>query len=328
MQVTYPLQSLGAGSTTALALEQFSGMVLGNFEMLSKVWPFVQKRYIQSGNSVQFPAIADLGTSEHTPGEELEGGNEPFSEERTVPIDSRELVAHCWIPRTQEFLSHFDVRQAYAVRAAKAIARTIDSRALRMIALGARQAARGNDAFPSGCRVRRGGGETIAIYTADAAGSLLLESDLAELGQQMDDRNISRDMRIAFVPPYLERVASFNANATSRDYTDLNPNARTKFRVRTLGGFDLIPTTQMSFPTSAIVTGESAYQGNFSKTAVLAIGDPMAIGAALFGGIDPFGPEWHTKNRATLVGAAYFGGIKWTVPEACGEIYTSASSWP
>ena len=73
-------------------------------------------------------------------------------------------------------------------------------------------------------------------------------------------------------------------------------------------------------PSTNVTTGQVAYQGNFTKTVMLLSGHPTSVSTVIFGGVVPFGPEWHTEYISWLLGAKVLKGSNWTRPEACGEI--------
>lgn len=325
--LTHPLQSGGTGSELALAIEQFSGTVLTTFEQKSKFWPMIAKRRLTSGNSVQFPAIGTMGTIEHTPGEDVPSGGDPLSEERTVPVDNKQILAPAWISNVDEFISHFATRQTYAMEAASAVQRTIDSRAARMIALGARQAARFSNTFPSGVLIQRAAAFATA-YPISAAGAVNVEADLGTAAQKLDERNIPREGRIAWVSPHIMNVLSQSARVVNRDYSTLNQDGAVKQMVPVVADFQIHMTNVLT--TTGIgnfTTGEAAYQGNFLSTAILAVGHSQAIGAVEFSGVVSEGPEYHMEKQASLLLAKWFGGIKWLRPEACVEIYANATPY-
>lgn len=322
---TAPMQSLGTGSDVALAIKKFGGLVLMSFDQVSAFWPNIAKQTITEGNSFQFPAIGRMGTIDHTPGEDLPGGGEPLSEERTIPVDDKEVVGHAWVTKVQKNISHFDVLNPYAMEAAKGIARTIDSRTARMICLGARQAARGGGAFSSGNLVRQNYADVTTGFSADSTGADRLYDSLLQIGQGFKDRNVDGEY-VAYLTPYMYRVALNSTKLTSRDYAEVNKDAMAKGKIYYLAGFRLVESNVFSTGFN-MTTGPSAYRGDFRYTAVVCTGHNEAAGAVTFGDIDPFGPTWYDHKRSWLLGAAWFGGIKWLRPEACGEIYCSTTAY-
>jgi hypothetical protein len=322
--LTHPLQSGGTGSELALAIEQFSGTVLTTFEQLSKFWPMIAKRRLVSGNSVQFPAIGTMGTIEHTPGEDVPSGGDPLSEERVIPVDNKQILASAWISNVDEFISHFDVRSTYAIEAASAVQRTVDSRAARMIALGARESARFSGTFPSGVRIRRTA--TFAnAYPISSTGADNVVADLGTAAQQLDERNIPRGGRVAWVSPHIMNVLVQSNRIVNRDYSVMNQGGVDRQMVPVVADFQLHMTNVLtSSGIGNFTDGESAYRGDFTKTAILAVGHSQAVGAVEFSGIVAEGPVYKIEKQASLLLAKWFGGIKWLRPEACVEIYAQA----
>jgi hypothetical protein len=314
---TSPLQDLGAGDEQALALTQFAGTVLTAFDEMLVAGRYGVKHYLQSGDSWQFPATWKMSAESHTPGVELAGSDEPLTEERTVSIDDKELVGHAYLSKRDSLISHLDLIPEWAKQAARALAKQYDSYWLRSLILGARQSARGPASeFPAGNVVTRDAATLVAAYPISLAGSKNLQDDLGEIAQDMDEKDVPKENRVAFLSPYLKRVIRQDKTLLSRDYQDANDqNSRRLIEVE---GFLVEETNNM--PSSNIATGESTYQGNFSLTACCCIGDSSAVGTVFLEDIEPFGPEWYTNRRAWLLGAAMFQGSKWLRPEACGEI--------
>ena len=313
------LQDLGAGDELALALKEYGGMLLTAFKMATVFMGFGIKKTITSGSSHQFPATWKMTAEEHNAGVELQGDEEPLSEERLINVDTKELVAHDYINPVQDFIAHFDTRSERAIQAARAIGCMVDSRLARVAILGARQAARGPaNEFPAGNTLTtpRAGPVTDA-YPISLAGSQFLQCDLAEIAQKMDEKDVPRDNRATVVTPYLERVLRQDNTLLSRDYQD--PNSKLTRRVVMVEGFRVESSNNLP---STLVAGETNanYNDDFTLTAAVCLGDPTAFGQVSFGGIVPFGPTWIDDKRSHLIGAAFLQGCKWLRPEACGEI--------
>ncbi|HUW30863.1 MAG TPA: hypothetical protein VM223_04570 [Planctomycetota bacterium] len=317
------LQEYGAGSEIALALKQYSGITLQSYLMALVATKYALKKDITGkGNSYQFPATARVSAEEHTAGTELAGNNQPEIEERTITVDNKQLMSHRYFDEVQEFIGHFDTRRIAAQLHGHAVGKEVDNRMLRMIALGARQTATGagDDEFRAGNRVQAdiAGAVTVA-YPKTLNGSEELQDDFEEIGRDMDDKDVPDNARVAFLTPYLRDVLLADKSIVSHDYQDQNTMLTQK--VLLVKRFRIELTNNM--PSTNVVVGEAAYQGDFSKTVALFIGDGTAIGQVTTGGggVRPITPVWIDRVQSWLQGAKILQGCKWLRPEACGELY-------
>ena len=323
------LQDLGAGSDMALALKEFSGLVLTAYMTETVALQYALKKTITSGNSHQFPATWKMNAQKHVKGTELVGNNEPINEERIIAVDAEQLVGHAYLDSVDDFIKHYDTRQERAVQASRAIARITDHQLFRTVIKGAGTAARGpGNEFPAGNSVNRAGATVAAAYPVSLTGSLALQSDMAEVAQTMDEKDVPRDpdTRHAFITPYLERVLRQDNTLLSRDYQA--PNDKLTRKVVEVEGFIIHRSNNMpNIADSQLGQWEEAdgevevnYQGDFALNVCCMIGDSTAFGQVAFGGIIPFGPTWIDDKLSWLIGARHLQGAKWLRPEACGTI--------
>lgn len=316
------LQEYGTGSTVALALKQYSGLVLQSYLMSLVATKHALKKDITGkGNSYQFPATARVSMEEHTAGTELTGNNQPEVEERTITVDSKQLISHRYFDEVQEFIGHYDMRAVAGRLHGHSLGKEVDSRMLRMIALGARQTSTGSgdDEFRAGQRVQAdNAGAVTAAYALSLDGSQELQDDFEEIGRAMDDDDVPDMARVAFLTPYLRDVLLQDKTLVSRDYQSTNDMLSQ--RMLKVKRFRIEVTNNM--PSTNAVSGESAYQGDFTKTVALFIGDGTAIGQVTCGGgIRSITPTWIDRVQSWLQGAKILQGCKWLRPEACAELY-------
>lgn len=322
VQLLHPNQEFQAGDTRALALKEFSGLVLRAFPLATRVFGFGLQHTLTSGKSYQFPAFWKVDPYEHTPGEQVSGSNQPSVEERTVPVDNKQLMASVFLDEVDEFITHYSVRETWATEAANGLAKELDSRATRQIVLGARQAARGaSSEFPAGHRQERTGATIAAAYPRSTTGSKRVQEDLAAIAVSMDEADVPTDMRVAWMSPYLYDVLRMDDKIVSRDYDAAGMNNFFTRNIMMVEGFRIVRNNNM--PSTNVTTGESAYQGDFSKTAIVCAGHPSAIGTVKYGDIRTDGPTWETTLQAHVMVVKNFCGTKWLRPEACGEIHIS-----
>lgn len=320
--LNYPLQNLGSGDELALALKEYSGLVLANFPTATVALNYGQRRSMPrgSGKSWQFPAFWRMSGAYHTAGVTLGGENEPITEERLVTMDTKAYIAHAWLDDVSDFIQHFDTRQQIAVESARDLARHRDSITFQCIINGARQAARSS--FPAGNTLDSPRtGPISTAYPVSLAGSKNLQSDLAEIAQKMDEKNVPRMGRVAFLTPYLLRVLRQDKTLATIDYK--SPNNNITRQMVMVEGFMVEETNQMPSAniTSSSVTGhQTAYQGNYTTTVCCCVGSSDAFGTIYYADVQPIGPHWDEVRQAWLIGAKQLAGSNWLRPEACGEI--------
>jgi len=313
------LQDLGAGDVRALALVEYSGMVLRAFPQQTAFLQNGLRKQIASGKSHQFPATWKMTTDEHTAGTELSGNPEPISEERTVPVDTKQLVSHNYLDEVTSFITHFDERSASAFEASQTIAETLDTRIARQLIIGSRIAARGPASeFPEGVQVTRTGATEAAAYPISVTGSYAFQDDLAAVAQVFDETNVPKGNRVAYIRPRMKRVLLKDKTIVSRDFVDPSTNQLLQRIITQVEGFRIVDTNQV--PSTNITTGEAAYQGDFSKVVACCSGHPTSTGTVMFGGIRPIAPTWIDDKLSWLIGARLLQGTKWLRPEACAEI--------
>jgi hypothetical protein len=317
------LQEFGSGDELALALKEFSGLVLTKFPEMMVFGNHIWTKSVSSGKEHQFPAVWAMECEEHTPGTDLAGDEDPLMEERLVYADTRQLVGHAWVSELHDFFAHFDDRTEIADQAAKSIAKKADSRLGRCIALGARTAARGPAGeFPAGNVVIAATAGAINLaYPISPTGAKRLRDDFAQMAQNMDEKDVPKGERFAYIDPFLKRVLSQDKTLVSRDYQGKNDMLSRKL-VECEGW--LIEETN-NIPRTLVAAGvgdggQSSYRGDFTKTVCLFTGDRTAVGQVTFGGIRAFGPTYHEERLSYLLGAKILQGAKAIRPEACGEI--------
>lgn len=319
--ISYPLQSLGAGDVRAGALVEYNGMVLAQFLANTSFYLNVVRKPAPKGAaSVQFPKIGEASTIEHAAGTELTGQGKPTSKFNTVPLDTRQIVSDGFLDEVSDFISHFDVRSTWANRYGHALSKKVDGRIAKMIFKGAAEAATGD--FLGGNSVTRSGSLVLATaYPVSLTGSKNLQDDLANLGQLFDDDDLPKEGRLAWVTPYLERVLRQDKTLMSVEYK--SPNNMFTRQVLMVEGFMILNTTLM--PTTNITEAvETQYSGDYTTNVLLALADPSGIGCLEAWGPQGFGPEYSTDHLAFHIGAKWFGGVKWTNPEACGRVILAA----
>lgn len=318
----YMLQEYGTGDEIALALTTYSGVVLETFKNSLVFGKYTLKKYPTSGKAEQFPASALVTGAEHTAGTELAGNNQPEMEERLISADTKQYMAHRYFNEVQEFISHYDSRAMAAREFAYTCAREWDSRIARAICLGAAVAASGSgdDAFLGGKQVTADvAGAVTTAYPKTLQGSKYLQADIEEIALYWDESNVPMDGRVIVLTPYLRDVLLMDKSIVSQDF--IEGENRMLRRVVTLIAGCTIEVTNMGYWAKSVATGESAYQGDFSKVVAVGLVNQQSAGQVIYGGgIRPIPIEWVADKQSWLQGAKFFQGCGYLRPECCATI--------
>jgi len=323
MVVHRTLQEYGTGDTVALALTQYSGMVLAAYEKFLVFARHVMSMPITNGRSKQFPAIARAEAENLVPGVDRVGSNQPQNEERLITLDDYQLISDEFLDEADDFVNHISSRQTYANQHGLACADQVDQRLSRMISIGARvaDAGSGADLFIGGHVITAAdAGAITAAYPATLTGSIKLQTVFAEMAQEFDERHISDANRVAFLSPYLTRVLLCDKTLLSRDYQGVNDLISR--RMVECEGFVIEKTNNLpSADDSANTALPSQYRADFSKVAAQFIGDAEAVGQlTAMGGVRAIAPAWQDTKHGWYTGAKVWQGSKWLRKEACGEL--------
>lgn len=187
-------QIAGAGDTRALFLKVFSGEVLTTFNAKTVVQDKVRVRNISSGKSAQFPSIGKTKAEYHTPGTEITG-NTIQHDEKIITIDDL-LIAHTFISRIDEAMSHFDVRSEYSNQMGQALAQTYDRNLLSLGVKACRDTGAGGIGVGA---TGQGNAESLSIGATASVQDIVDSLYLA--AQKFDQKNVPEEDRFAFVSP-------------------------------------------------------------------------------------------------------------------------------
>ena len=294
-----------SGSKTALFLVKYAGEVLEEFDVRTVFLSRHTVRTIENGKSAQFPASGLGDASYHTPGTELLGTIVEHNQ-RLITIDDQ-LIAARFIANIDEAMNHYDVRSIYSKDVGRALARTFDKHVAQVGILAARASA----------TVATGvGGQVITDADADTNADSLVAS-LFSAAQNFDEKNIPDEGRFCFLRP-----AQYNMLVQNTDLINTlwgGAGSLAKGQIYEIAGFQLVKTNQL--PSTNIVSGPSAYQGNFSTTVSLcmtadAVGTVKLIDVSTEMGYD-------MRRQGTLLLAKYAMGHGILRPECASEIKTS-----
>lgn len=332
--------NLGGSDTRELYLKEYDALLYHQFAIEAKVYGRIAKSNVNSGKTHQTLRLTRAEAYGHAPGSDLSVADAPVKTESNIQIDNQATVSNNYVPEVDAFVAQYDVRAEYAQTHGPAVARLVDSRTLRKLAEGARQPESTNSTgpkFDSGVLVQRNDTDEASAYPFSLQGSYNAQEDLAALQQSFDERNLPDQGRVAIISPRMARVLRYDNAIQMETVSDpSNPNMKLQRITTLVEGFELIISNNLPNGFTYNSTGgtastkrdtESAYHGDFTKTAILAMALPIAVQARIYHDIRPIGPEWLTQRQAWVLGAKWFGGLDWVLPEACGEVYVDTSAY-
>lgn len=300
----------GAGATDALFLKVFGGEVLTAFEETNKVMDKHMVRTISAGKSASFPATWKVTAGYHTPGSEIVGQSSNVNE-RVITIDDL-LVSSVFLANIDEAKNHYDVRSIYSKEVGRALANQWDKNVLQVGVLAARASATVTGAF--------GGTALTSATTLYKTSATDLAAGIYAGVQAMDEKDVPEgEEKYAFVKPAQYYLLAQSTALLNRDWTSGNGDYA-EGKILRIGGAQLVKSNHL--PTTAIATGPTAYQGDFTKTACLlmtkqAVGTVKLLDLAQEMGYD-------IRRQGTLIVAKYAVGHGILRPECAVELKTTA----
>lgn len=250
-----------AGATDALFLKVYSGEVLTSFHRQNVFLGKTMVRSISNGKSATFPAVGTITAAYHTPGTELVG-TAVLANERIIVIDDL-LVAQAFIANIDEAKNHYDVRSIYSDETGKVLAETMDSNIAQVGVLAARSAA----------LITGQNGGTALIAATAGSDSTVLAANLFTAAQTLDQKNITTSDRNVFLRPAQYYLLAQNTTMINQWYG--GSGAISDGTILRVAGIEIVKTNAL--PSTNIVTGVVAYQGNFSTTVGLVM-QKQAVG--------------------------------------------------
>jgi hypothetical protein len=276
---------LASPSPSDLWLPVFGGEVLTWFEELNISQMLVRRKTIMSGSTTEFPLLHQIAAERHAVGTEMLGLDIEHGK-RTISLDDRPLVSHFDIDDVDAMLAHFDDRQEIAREAGRALANEMDRFNFRLILNAARTAADGNSSFPGGGIDRNGTAITSSDFPSSATGDwdraaiIALLDALEQATMEWAENDIPENDRGVVVPFKawyrlrnlgMPRVDTEVPTANFMLSQGIGPSGgniaggvpRTKaldFNGLPIWGSNHLPNGEN------ITTGESKYQGDFTKT--------------------------------------------------------------
>ncbi len=295
------------GDAQALFLTRYAGEVLSTFRNAVKFLDKQTIRTIENGDTAQFPVFGKGGAEYHTPGTMITGSTVAHSQ-KLIAIDGL-LIAPRFLASIDEAMNHYDVRSLYTTDAGKSLAEKFDKNVGQVIALAARAAA----------TISGGDGGTI-LHNVDAddfdpthADSIWTNAFAAQTA--LDENNVPEDGRFLALSPTIYNGLVASLTPVNELYTDGGNGSVATGQVYKLAGFTLVKSNQL--PSTNVVDGPTAYQGDFSHTLALAW-HPSAIGTVKLLDL-AMGMEWSEFHQGWLIVAKYAYGHGILRPEAAVE---------
>jgi hypothetical protein len=308
MSPSRPGQNNGAGSVDAVFLMQFAGEVLTAYDETNVFASRSLVRTIPSGKSAQFPATWKATARYHTPGTQIVGQT-ILSGERTILIDDL-LISDVAIASIDEAKSHFDFRQPYTKQLGAALARAWDKNVAQVSVLAARAAATMTGA--NGGTVINGGATVKTDMT-------LLVNSISAAVQALDEKDVPDTDRYVYLKPAQYHAllrSSVAADFLNVEMGNSGNGSKASGKIYSIFGAEIVKTNNL--PSTNVVTGPTAYQGDFSLTAAL-VSHKDAVGTAKLLDL-AVEMDWLIQYQTNLILAKYAIGHGILRPECAVEI--------
>jgi hypothetical protein len=303
-------QNNGSGATDALFLKIYGGEVLTAFERecVMKDKHFV--RTISHGKSAQFPATWKVSANLHTPGTEIVGQTSNVSE-RVITIDGL-VLADVFIPNIDEAKNHFDYRSVYSAETGRVLAERWDKIVLQVGVNAARASATVTGAF--------GGTQLTSLTTLYKTSASDLASGIFAAVQTLAEKDIPEGkVKNVFIKPAQYYMLAQSKDLVNQDWASGGGNLADG-KILKIAGCPLVMTNNL--PTTNIVTGETHYQGDFTKTAALVM-TADAVGTLKLMDLQKE-MEYDMRRQGTLLIAKYAMGTGILRPECAVELKTTS----
>lgn len=257
-------QANATGANDALFLKIYGGMVFEAFETKTVFRDKSMRRVITQGKSAQFPIVGRNTAAYHTPGAEILG-NAIAQNEMVLTIDDI-LISPVFIAEWDEMVNHVDLSSIYAEECGKALAKRYDQTIAQLGVLAARASS------PLSAEASEPGGTVLTAGGASPTGADYA-SMLFDAATALSQKEVDLDEAHAFFrPAEYYKIASTTA-VLNKDWGGEGSYARGVAPM--VAGLALVKTNHL--PSTNITTGPTKYQGDFTKTRGLIMGN-TAVG--------------------------------------------------
>jgi hypothetical protein len=235
-------------------------------------------------------------------------------DEKVITIDDL-LIAHTFISRIDEAISHFEVRSEYSKRMGVALANTYDRNLLSM----AVKAARDPNGLGKGA-VGQGNAASVGIGATPSVQQIV--DSFYTAAQAFDEKDIPEEGRYAIVPPSTYWKIVTNDRLLDKDYSDNGDYSDGK--VRRVAGIPLIKSNHvrvnhaLAGNTAIYPDYQSKYAVDASQTVALIMhGDALGTVKLMDLATEM---EWDIRRQGTLAVAKMAVGHGVLRPEGIYEI--------
>ena len=315
----------------ALFLKIFSGEVLTSFKRTCVFGDFVMKRTIQSGRSAQFPVTGRFTANSFAPGQFIASQEGMQQNEVVIRIDDY-LTANCDIFSLDEAKTHFDQRSIFSSELGEALARAMDERIARLIALGGGIST--GDLTPNkpnsmDAPFRTG---TVIDINKAAYTSNDVVATVFSAAQALDEKDVSRDNRVLVCCPEYFYALIQSDRAVNFDFNQQGANGSYKEgQVAKLAGFTIYSSNHIDKQGDASADpGEQGYvfDGTATDSAVDMTSTKMlafqrnGVGVVTLKDLQMSmtGNDYDVMYNATKMKAQYAIGAGVLRPECCVRI--------
>lgn len=308
----------GAGSTTALFLEKFSGDVLKYRNNKAIAKNFVMKKSIDEGISFRFPIIGKTSASYHTPGAEILGTAIDHNEV-TVTVDGTHY-SDVFVAEWDEMINHYDVMSEYAKQLGEALAIEQDELILRSVFLAANNSTPINTDYPTGATTTLGAGLTSAAATGFAAA---FSAKLFAAAQNFAEKNWDVGDLVCMTTPAVYFALAQETDLYNRDFSgggDYSEGLISKVAGIKIVKHNNFPTTNRASDNSR---QNNVYVSDMSDTAALVFA-PKAAALLERKGVQ-VEKTYDARRFGTLVTAREIWGCSQLRPDCAYDIEFAAS---
>lgn len=304
--VNYSGQINNEGDILALHRDQFTGEVLTAFKENLIAGNFFLNRTIEKGKSATFYVMGETNGQYFSSGKELLGTNSIPQNKVTINIDQF-LGADVFVGEDDEDMSEIEIRQRYAQRLGKAIARAKDKRLFQLAVLAAR----------AGAIVKGGNGGTQITQANMATDAAVLAAAIYKAAETMDTKDVPDTDRTAFFKPLQYNMLVQKVDLINKDWGGAGSYADGK--IIKIGHIEIKKTNNVPNTVVEEVEGtRNIYHGDFSKT-VGVVATPEAVGTVTLRGMN-IKSDYQLERSGTLIVAKTLEGSGILRPDCACEL--------
>lgn len=275
--VTEPNQALGTGDDLALVIEEFTGIVHGTLERVSKAAPLIPVRSVQGTSTVTNEGIGKSTISVLQKGVTPNATGENQFNQISLTIDTV-VLAREYLFILDNFQKRYDVRSAIAREHGKEIAKFYDQ-AFFIQAAKAAATASSKYGLPG-----HNGGTTVTLASAgDATDPAALYQALSDMFAAMEAKDVDpvAEGVIVAVRPASYYALLNDEHIVNGEYTTAAGNVVNGVKMLAAFGVPIVssnnvPNTNITAHPLSNTRNSNAYNGDFTKLVAVAF-SPAAL---------------------------------------------------